>query len=132
MSMTAAEVLGTIYERMGAQDWDGVMALMTDDFKIVEPDSLPYGGLWEGKDALQRLYPAVVSNFDEFSPVIKEVIGGVEWAAVIFDLTLISKKTGRRFTQTVSEVGRVENGKLAELQIHYFDTAEIANEIGGA
>ncbi|MGB2287163.1 MAG: nuclear transport factor 2 family protein [Porticoccaceae bacterium] len=132
MSMTAAEVLGTIYERMGAQDWDGVMALMTDDFKIVEPDSLPYGGLWEGKDALQRLYPAVVSNFDEFSPVIKEVIGGVEWAAVIVDLTLISKKTGRRFTQTVSEVGRVENGKLAELQIHYFDTAEIANEIGGA
>ena len=132
MSMTAAEVLGTIYERMGAQDWDGAMALMTDDFKIVEPDSLPYGGLWEGKDALQRLYPAVVSNFDEFSPVIKEVIGGVEWAAVIVDLTLISKKTGRRFTQTVSEVGRVENGKLAELQIHYFDTAEIANEIGGA
>lgn len=132
MSMTAAEVLGTIYELMGAQDWDGVMALMTDDFKIVEPDSLPYGGLWEGKDALQRLYPAVVSNFDEFSPVIKEVIGGVEWAAVIVDLTLISKKTGRRFTQTVSEVGRVENGKLAELQIHYFDTAEIANEIGGA
>jgi len=132
MSMTAAEVLGTIYERMGAQDWDGVMALMTDDFKIVEPDSLPYGGLWEGKDALQRLYPAVVSNFDEFSPVIKEVIGGVEWAAVVVDLTLISKKTGRRFTQTVSEVGRVENGKLAELQIHYFDTAEIANEIGGA
>lgn len=132
MSMTAAEVLGTIYELMGAQDWDGVMALMTDDFKVVEPDSLPYGGLWEGKDALQRLYPAVVSNFDEFSPVIKEVIGGVEWAAVIVDLTLISKKTGRRFTQTVSEVGRVENGKLAELQIHYFDTAEIANEIGGA
>ena len=115
MSMTAAEVLGTIYERMGAQDWDGVMALMTDDFKIVEPDSLPYGGLWEGKDALQRLYPAVVSNFDEFSPVIKEVIGGVEWAAVIVDLTLISKKTGRRFTQTVSEVGRVENLSLIHI-----------------
>ena len=73
-----------------------------------------------------------MAHFDEFSPVIKEVIGGVEWAAVIVELTLISKKTGRRFVQTVTEVGRIQDGKVAELQIHYFDTAEIAREIGDA
>ena len=132
MSMTAAEVLGTMYQRMGEQDWEGMMAVMSDDFKVIEADSLPYGGVWEGKDAMQRLYPAVVAHFDEFSPVIKEVIGGVEWAAVIVELTLISKKTGRRFVQTVTEVGRIQDGKVAELQIHYFDTAETAREIGDA
>jgi ketosteroid isomerase-like protein len=130
MSMTAAEILGSVYQRMGEQDWEGVMALLSDDFKIIEPESLPYGGVWEGKDAFQRLYPAVVSHFDEFSPVIKEIIGGSDWAAVIVDLTLISKKTGRRFVQSVSEVGRVSGGKLVEMHIHYFDTAEIAKEIG--
>ena len=122
MSMTAAEILGSVYQRMGEQDWEGVMALLSDDFKIIEPESLPYGGVWE--------YPAVVSHFDEFSPVIKEIIGGSDWAAVIVDLTLISKRTGRRFVQSVTEVGRVSGGKLAEMQIHYFDTAEIAREIG--
>ncbi|MGB1867848.1 MAG: nuclear transport factor 2 family protein [Porticoccaceae bacterium] len=132
MSMTAAEVLGTMYQRMGEQDWEGMMEMMADDFKVIEPDSLPYGGVWEGKDAMQRLYPAVVSCFDEFSPVIKEVIGGVEWATVVVDLTLVSKTTGRRFVQTVMEVGRIQDGKVAELQIHYFDTAEIAREIGAA
>lgn len=131
MSMTAAEILATVYQRMGEQDWDGVMALLSDDFKVVEPKSLPYGGLWEGKDALLRLYPAVMSNFDDPAPVIKEVIGGEVWAAVIVDFTVTAKKTGRRFTQTVSEVGRIEDGKLAELQIHYFDTAEMVKEIGG-
>lgn len=130
MSMTAAEILGGVYQRMGQGDWDGVAALLSDDFKVVEPNSLPYGGLWEGKDALQRLYPAVMQHFEDPAPVIKEVIGGEEWAAVIVDFTVTSKKTGRRFTQTVSEVGRIENGKLAELQIHYFDTAELAAEIG--
>jgi len=127
--MTAAEILGTVYERMGAGDWDGVMELLSDDFKVLEPESLPYGGVWEGKDAFQRLYPAVMGNFEDPMPVIKEVIGGKEWAAVIVDFTVTSKKTGRRFTQTVSEVGRVENGKLAEMQIHYFDTAALAAEI---
>ena len=131
MSMTAAEILATVYQRMGEQDWDGVMALLSDDFKVVEPKSLPYGGLWEGKDALLRLYPAVMSNFDDPAPVIKEVIGGEVWAAVIVDFTVTAKKTGRRFTQTVSEVGRIEDGKVAELQIHYFDTAEMVKEIGG-
>lgn len=129
MAMTAAEILGGVYQRMGAGDWDGMMELLSDDFKVVEPESLPYGGLWEGKDALMRLHPAVMSCYDDPTPVIKEVIGGKEWAAVIVDFTVTSKKTGRRFTQTVSEVGRIENGKLAELQIHYFDTAELAAEI---
>jgi ketosteroid isomerase-like protein len=130
MGMTAAEILGSVYQCMGQGDWDGVEALLADDFTIVEPESLPYGGLWKGKDALQRLHPAVMQHFDNPEPVIKEVIGGQVWASVIVDFTVTSKKTGRRFTQTVSEVGRVENGKLAELQIHYFDTAEIAGEIG--
>jgi ketosteroid isomerase-like protein len=62
--------------------------------------------------------------------VIKEVIGGIEWAAVVVDLTLVSKKTGKRFSQTVTELGYIREGKVAELQIHYFDTAQIAAEIG--
>lgn len=130
MTMTAADVLSTIYQKMGQGDWDGVHELLSDDFSVVEPESLPYGGVWQGKDALQRLYPAVMSHFDDPAPVIKEVIGGQEWAAVIVDFTVTAKKTGRRFTQTVSEVGRVVDGKLVELQIHYFDTAALSAEIG--
>ena len=130
MSMTAAQVLSGVYQCMGQGDWDGVYELLADDFTVVEPESLPYGGLWEGKDALQRLYPAVMAHFDDPAPVIKEVIGGEQWAAVIVDFTVTSKKTGNRFTQTVSEVGRVVDGKLVELQIHYFDTAALVAEIG--
>lgn len=129
MTMTAAEVLESVYTHMRQGDWDSVQALLSDDFKVVEPESLPYGGLWEGKDALQRLFPAVMQCFDDPSPFIKEIIGGQEWAAVIVDFTVTSKKSGVRFTQTVSEVGRVVDGKLCELQIHYFDTAALAAEI---
>lgn len=129
MAMQAAEVLETVYTRMREGDWEGVQALLTDDFMVVEPESLPYGGLWKGKDALQRLFPAVMQCFENPVPVTKEIIGGKEWASVIVDFTVTSKKTGRRFTQTVSEVGRIVDGKLAELQIHYFDTAALAAEI---
>ena len=133
--MTAAEVLDTIYSRMRQGDWDGVQAMLTDDFKVLEPESLPFGGVWEGKDALQRLFPAVMQCFEDPAPVTKEVIGGKQWASMIVDFTVTSKKTGERFTMTVSEVGRIQGEKLAELQIHYFDTAamlaQIPNEMLG-
>ena len=129
MSMSAAEVLETVYANMRQGDWDAVQAMLTDDFKVVEPESLPFGGIWEGKDALQRLFPAVMQCFEKPAPVTKEVIGGVEWASCIVDFTVRSKKTGNRFTMTVSEVGRIVDGKLAELQIHYFDTAAMLAEI---
>ena len=103
--------------------------MLTDDFKILEPESLPFGGVWHGKDALQRLFPAVMQCFDDPSPVTKEVIGGKEWASCIVDFTVTSKKSGKRFTMTVSEVGRIQGDKLAELQIHYFDTAAMLAEI---
>jgi len=129
MTMTAVDVLDTVYARMRSGDWDGVKDLLTDDFKVLEPESLPFGGVWEGKDALQRLFPAVMKCFDNPAPVTKEVIGGKEWAACIVDFTVTSKKSGDRFTMTVSEVGKVRDGLLAELQIHYFDTAAMLNEI---
>ena len=129
MTMTAAEVLDTVYSRMRQGDWAGVHEMLADDFKVLEPESLPFGGVWEGKDALQRLFPAVMQCFEDPAPVTKEVIGGKEWAACIVDFTVTSKKTGKRFTMTVSEVGRIEDQKLAELQIHYFDTATLIKEI---
>ncbi len=129
MTQSAAEVLESVYALMRKGDWDGVGALLSDDFVVKEPASLPYGGEWKGKDSLQRLFPAVMQCFENPVPVTKEIIGGKQWASVIVDFTVTSKKTGRRFTQTVSEVGRVEDGKLCELQIHYFDTAELAAEI---
>ena len=129
MSTSAAKILETIYANMRQGDWDAVQAMLSDDFKVVEPESLPFGGIWEGKDALQRLFPAVMQCFENPAPVTKEVIGGVEWASCIVDFTVTSKKTGKRFTMTVSEVGRIQDGKLAELQIHYFDTAAMLAEI---
>ena len=129
MSTSAAKILETIYANMRQGDWDAVQAMLSDDFKVVEPESLPFGGIWEGKDALQRLFPAVMQCFENPAPVTKEVIGGVEWASCIVDFTVTSKKTGKRFTMTVSEVGRIQDRKLAELQIHYFDTAAMLAEI---
>lgn len=123
-----ATLLADIYRLAGERDWDGVAARLHPDVVIYEAECLPFGGEWRGRDALQRLSAAMYSSWAEAKVEIHEIIGGENYAAVILSLTMTSKKTGRTFTQTISEVGRFEAGLLREHRIHYFDAAEIAAE----
>ena len=125
---TPAELLADIYRLAGERDWDAVAERLHPEIVIYEAESLPFGGEWQGKDALQRLSAAMYGTWAGARVEIHEIIGGETYAAVILSLTMTSKKTGRTFTQTLSEVGKFEDGLLREHRIHYFDAAEIAAE----
>jgi hypothetical protein len=128
MNAPPAELLADIYRLAGQQDWDAVAVRLHPDIVIHEAASLPFGGEWRGRDALRRVAAAMYGTWASAKVDIHEIIGGKDYAAVILSLTMTSKKTGRTFTQTLSEVGRFEDGLLKEHRIHYFDTAEIAAE----
>ncbi|QYU69023.1 nuclear transport factor 2 family protein [Leptolyngbya sp. 15MV] len=121
-----AELLAEIYRLAGARDWAAVEALCHPGFTVFEAPSVPFGGEWKGRDALQRVAAAMYGTWESASVQIHEIVGGEHWAVTVLTLTMTSKKTGRTFSQTVNEAGRFEDGLLRELRIHYFDTAEVA------
>jgi len=125
-----AELLAEIYRHAGARDWDAVAPLLHPDFTVYEAASLPFGGEWTGPTAFPDVAAAVFGTWAEATTDIHEIVGGEHWAVVILSFTMTSKKTGRTFVQTVNEAGRFVDGKLKELRIHYFDTAEVAAEAG--
>ena len=125
-----AALLSEVYRLAGERDWDAVEALVHPDFILYEAESLPFGGEWTGKDALQRCAAAMYATWEEASVNILEITGGEAWAVVVLSLTMKSKQTGRTFTQTVNEAAQFEDGLLKELRIHYFDAAEVAREAG--
>ncbi|MEP2735151.1 MAG: nuclear transport factor 2 family protein [Erythrobacter sp.] len=130
MAQTAstAELLGKIYALAGARDWDGVAECMHPDLVIHEAPSLPFGGTYEGKNALQVVAGAMYGQWPDAKVEIHDITGGTSWAVVILSLTFNSKKTGEPITQTLCEAGRFEDGLLIEHRIHYYDTAQIAEE----
>ena len=91
---------------------EAVAERLHPEIVIYEAESLPFGGEWKGKDALQRLSAAMYGTWAEAKVEIHEIIGGETYAAVILSLTMTSKKTQRTFTQTLSEVGKFEDGLL--------------------
>ena len=131
MAMTPAEVMGAVYAHMRKGEWDEAEKYVSDDFILYEPESLPYGGVWKGKDVFRRLFPAVMGAFDNPTPEPVEMTSGKEWANLIVNFGVTSKKTGIRTTYRVIESARVVDEKMVEMYLHYFDTAQMVKDFDG-
>jgi len=128
--MTPLEVAQAMFARIDAGDFAGLPDLAAEDFVIHEPPNLPYGGDWHGRDALPRLFGHVMGYWDD--PVIERM--GVTaddsrfYVQLIFNVT--SKISGKRLTQSIAEITRCSDGKMAETWVHYFDPVEVEREAG--
>ena len=131
MALSPVETIKTIYTHIRAGEWDQVDEYLSDDFVAYEPASLPFGGEWRGENVFKRLFGAVMGSFDTPSVEAIDLIGGDEWVCYILNLSFISKATGKQVTYRLIENGRVIDGKLTELHLHYFDTSDILKHIEG-
>ena len=128
--MTPLEASKAMYAAVAKGDWDTVASFMAEDLVIHEPASLPYGGEWRGRDALKNLYAHVMGYWE--NPVVtwQELVGGEQHAVALLHFTVTAKSSGKRFSTHIAEVTRFDAaGKMASMRIHYFDTAEMVQQL---
>jgi ketosteroid isomerase-like protein len=129
--MTPLELSRELYAYVQKGEWGRVEEFMADDFVIHEPPSLPYGGEWRGKDALQRLYAHVMAYWADPKVEWIDLLGGEGHSVALLRFSMTSRVSGERFSQHVTEVTQFNpDGKIAEMRIHYFDPAEVARKAG--
>ena len=129
--MTPVETLKSIYGHVRVGEWDQVEQYLSDDFTAYEPETLPFGGEWSGDNVFKRLFAAVMGSFEDPKVEPIDVSCGEEWVCYALHLSGTSKATGKRSTYRVIEHGRVVDGKLTELHLHYFDTGKMLKDIEG-
>lgn len=130
--MTPLESTKAMYDCAAQGDWDAVAAFMAEDLVIHEPATLPYGGEWRGRDALQRLFECVMAFWDDPEVEWIDMVGGETRVVALLRFTMTARTSGKRFSQRVAEVTTFNPaGLMSEMHIHYFDTGEMARMIGG-
>jgi ketosteroid isomerase-like protein len=110
--------------------WDEVEALLTDDFRIVEADCLPFGGVYEGKDALQRLYTKVFGFWEDPAIDMKDMSVSEHNVAVLLSFHATSRHNGERLEMPLCEVIHVRGDKFSGITPYYFDTVSICRATG--
>ena len=119
-----------IYALTGSGQWDAAEAMMTDDFRIVEADSLPFGGEYLGKSALRELYTKVFSFWDDAALETGDITISDDHAIVMVTIKATSRHNGERMTLPLCEVFHLRGDKFCGITPYYFDTALIARASG--
>lgn len=127
---TIRAMVEKIYQLSASGQWDDVEAMLTDDFFIVEADSMPYPGRVEGKGALQTLYGKVFGYWDDPVLDMDDICISENNAIVLATMTATSRHNGERISMPLAEVLHVRDAQFCGITPYYFDTTAIARASG--
>jgi ketosteroid isomerase-like protein len=133
MSQRNVEVVQRFEDAFVRGDMDEVLSLLTSDVVVHEAPSLPYPGDHRGHDGFLRLAEAfnavweIVSDLD-----LTFLDAGETHVVVLVAFDVMTRSTGVPLRLRLAEVYTVRDGRIADLDVYYRDTAAIVEATGGA
>jgi ketosteroid isomerase-like protein len=97
----------------------------TEDVEIREPESLPYGGVWRGRDGVERLVTRLREVYDEAGFGDRRVYDCGDTLFVLLRSPVRSRATGRRTTNAVLQRIELRDGRIASMEIFHWDPVAI-------
>lgn len=120
-----------LYEAAGRGDWDAAEAELHEELAIHEAATMPYAGIYRGRDALRRL-SAIVYGYWPGTRVERLGMAAGAGRVVVFFRMLIDAPGGS-ITHEIVEVNEFRDGKVAVIKPFYWDTgamAALARQLG--
>jgi hypothetical protein len=127
---TIKTMIETLYQLTAQGKWDAVEAMLTDDFRIFEADCLPFGGLYEGKDALRAIYTKVFGFWEEPALDFTDLTISENHAVSIMTFHATSRHNGERLALPLCEVFHLRGEKICGITPYYYDTLAICRATG--
>jgi hypothetical protein len=113
----------TGYKAFARGDVAAVVALMDSSIVWYEAETLPYGGVYHGPDAvLENVFTALGRDWEPFAAVPQTYIAADSHVVVLGEYSGTHRGTGRTFVAPFAHVFRFEGGRLVEFR-QYTDTA---------
>lgn len=120
----------TLYDLTAQGKWDEAEAMLTDDFRIVEADSLPFGGVYEGKGALRELYAKVFGFWEDPVLDFTDLTISDKHAISIMTIHATSRHNGERLALPLCEVFHLRGEQFCGITPYYYNTAAICQAAG--
>lgn len=123
---TPGEMVQELFDAILAGDPEALGALIHPDVTVVEPLGLPYGGVYEGKDAFfGKLLPAIMTHF-ELGIEDARIIEGTDCVAAQVVVVFTARGSGNVVRMPYVEVYDFEDGLIRRMNVYPQDTAGLA------
>ncbi|WP_165978138.1 nuclear transport factor 2 family protein [Actinomadura darangshiensis] len=97
----------------------------TADVVVREPESLPYGGEWHGREGVERLMRRLREVFDAAAFDDRRTFECGDTVFMAMRSRVRSRATGRRMTNSVLHRIELRDGLIAVMEIFHWDPAAI-------
>lgn len=111
----------SVYDCGFASDWATLETLLCDDFEIVEPAGLSFGGAYRGKNALERVFGSVLGALQPRDVNFKSMTANGDQVVSLLDLVFDGNDGD--FVMPVAELFVIEAGKVKRMLPYFYDTA---------
>jgi ketosteroid isomerase-like protein len=131
MSQANVDIVQRFEDAFVRGDLDEVLSLLAPDVVVHEAASLPYAGDHRGHDGFLRLAEAFNSVWKMTSGLDLTLLdAGDERVVGLVQYDVVSRATGVPFRLDHVEVYTVRDGRIADLDIYYKDTAAMVEVTG--
>lgn len=123
MTRTAKQIVEDAYSALlDHHDIEGFLTDFDENSVLIEAESLPYGGRYDGKAAIRGLVQKLFTYWKDVSLDVERTVYDDEYVVVYGRLSWTSIKNEKHVTVGLAEVWRVVNGRVTLLHPVYGDT----------
>jgi ketosteroid isomerase-like protein len=120
-----------IVAAMQAGDIDGLLARCHPDLEVYEADSLPYPGVYRGREGFRELLGKILAlselSIDEAT--IRDA--GDDVVFIYMEVTLTSRASGRSLHTQILEMETFQDGLVRRMDVFYKDTKQVVELLSG-
>ncbi|RIV18647.1 nuclear transport factor 2 family protein [Fibrisoma montanum] len=123
MSTSNLAVVQAIYQAVARNDLPTVLQSLDEHVITHQATSLPYGGTYQGHDGFMQMGTAIFNIWDGFQTTPDEFLDAGDWVIVRAIMRGKAHQTGRPLDMPLTELWRLQDGKVKEIIPFYWDTA---------
>jgi uncharacterized protein len=127
LDTTPAAVVGRFIDAVSVMDGEAMAAVLHPDIEVIEPDSLPFGGVYRGLDVFfNTLLPQIAGAFS-LGVEDAQILAGGSTAACRMTAVYTSHRTGSVIRMPYVEVYEVVDGLIAKADVYPQDATELTS-----
>ncbi|HEU4325591.1 MAG TPA: nuclear transport factor 2 family protein [Roseiflexaceae bacterium] len=125
MSTQNVELVRGLYDAMLRGDMAAVFAQFAPNSRIIEPETLPYGGEYHGVAGLQQLFEKVFAVWEEFGITAEKMLAEGDTVVALVTLRGTLRGVEQPIAMQIAEYWELRDGKVTLCRPFYGDSGLI-------
>lgn len=129
MAQDNVDVIEKAYAAFGKGDVESVIEFFAESAEIVAPETLPWGGTYQGPEGMRTFLAKVLEHFADFKSVPEKVLGADDNHVIVVARNSGRVKGGDRIENAVVWIYQLRDGAITSASV-FVDTAAVREALG--